>query len=144
MTALSPNEIAFRHWWLAYPLKMAVAEARVAFNEALKLTDVATLIEGAHRLANDPNRDPGYTPYPSKWLHGQRWMDGALPPRKPTPEDAVKREVESIKAREEAQRQNSERIEKETAEAKLHAVPLDPELKAATLAQIQRNLYPDS
>ena len=107
---LDPQEIAFRHWWLAYPLKIAVAEARLAFAQALNLTTAANLIESAHRFAQDPNRDPHFTPYPARWLANQRWFDGPLPPRKLSPEEITDRDLARSKVKEEAERLRSAEI----------------------------------
>ncbi len=141
MTTLDPREIAFRHFWDRYPLKLAIAESRVAFANALKITDAATIIMGAQRFAQDPNRSPEYTPYPAKWLNGQRWLDGSLPPRTFSPQESAQVDKERAKVANERERAKSDQIAKEFAEAKARAVPLDPILKKSTLDLIQRNLY---
>ena len=141
LTTLDPREIAFRHFWNNYPLKLAIAEARVAFAKALKIASAQELIEGAIRFANDPNRDPRYTPYPAKWLFGQRWKDGALPPRTRTPQEQTEYEAIMAKSRDERERVKSEQLAREFEEAKARAVPLRADLKAETLDTIQRNLY---
>ena len=126
---LDPREIAFRHFWNRYPHKIAIAEARVAFAQALKIAKAEDIIIGAQRFADDPNRDATYTPYPSKWLAGQRWMDGALPPRKFSPEELAEKEVAKAKAKEEAERKRSIEIGLEMEEARKRAVPMTQEAK---------------
>lgn len=126
---LDPGEIAFRHFWNRYPRKIAIAEARVAFAHALTLARAEDIIIGAQRFADDPNRTETYTPYPAKWLNGQRWMDGALPPRTLSPEELAQREIQRAKDKDEAERLRSEAIGREMEEARKRAVPMTEEAK---------------
>ena len=138
---LDPREIAFRQFWSHYPLRMAIAEARVAFANALKTTSAQELIEGAQRFAQDPNRQPEYTPYPAKWLNGQRWLDGALPPRTLSPQESAQLDKERARVQNEREIARSQAISDEFKAAKARAVPLSPTLKAEILDTIARNLY---
>lgn len=127
--ALDPTEIAFRHFWLAYPFKIAVAEARVAFKQALKLTTAQNLIESAHRFAKDANRDSAFTPYPARWLAQQRWFDGPLPPRKLSPEElAEKAALEAIR-RNDLERERSIALGLELEEMRARAVPMPEDMR---------------
>ena len=139
---LDPREIAFRHFWNAYPFKIAVADARVAFSQALKIASAQELIEGAARFANDPNRVVQFTPYPKKWLDGQRWMDSALPPRTLSPQESAQLDKERAKVQNEREIARSQAISDEFEAAKARAIPLSPTLKAEILDKIARNLYP--
>ena len=126
---LDPREIAFRHFWNRYPHKIAIAEARVAFAQALKIAKAEDIIIGAQRFAEDPNRDATYTPYPSKWLNGQRWMDGPLPPRKLTPEELAEKAALEVIRRNDLERERSIAIGLEMEEARRRAVPMPEDLR---------------
>ena len=141
---LDPREIAFRQFWAAYPRRVAVAEARVAFARAIQSTPVADIIEGAGRFARDKNRTDTYTPFPAKWLDRCGWEEGPLPPRTYTPQEQIEREIMLNQDRDKRERLKSEQIAREFEEAKARAVPLDPDLKKSTLDIIQRNLYPET
>ena len=126
---LDPREIAFRHFWNRYPHKIAIAEARVAFAQALKIAKAEDIIIGAQRFAEDPNRDSTYTPYPSKWLNGQRWLDGPLPPRKLTPEELAEKAALEVIRRNDLERERSIAIGLEMEEARRRAVPMPEDLR---------------
>lgn len=72
---------SFDQFWQTYPRKAAKGAAAKAFANALRLADAETIIAGAKRYAEDPNRDPAYTAHASTWLRAQRWDDEPLPPR---------------------------------------------------------------
>lgn len=126
---LDPREIAFRHFWNRFPNKIAIAEARVAFAQALKIAKAEDIIIGAQRFAEDPNRDPTYTPYPSNWLRQQRWQDGPLPPRKLTPEELAQKAALDVIKRNDLERERSLAIGKEMEEARRRAVPMPEDLR---------------
>jgi len=71
----------FAEFWNAYPRKEAKQAALKAWPKAVKLTSRTTLIEGALRLAQDPNREDEFTPLPASWLNAGRWEDDPLPTR---------------------------------------------------------------
>jgi len=79
----APRLSAFDRWWRAYPAKRAKPDALRAWPTALKAAggDAERLIAAAERYRDDPNREPKFTPYPAKWLKGERWDDEPLPPR---------------------------------------------------------------
>lgn len=101
----------------------------MAFQKALEVTTAQALIEGAHRFARDPNRQLEFTPYPAKWLHQQRWMDGPLPPRKLTPKEVEEAEQTKAKEREILQREQGLVLAKQMEQARNDAVPMPEEVK---------------
>lgn len=72
----------FDDFWSAYPRKAAKGAAVKAWSAALKVADARTIIEGAIRYGNDPNRDPAFTAHPASWLNSQRWLDEPLPAKR--------------------------------------------------------------
>lgn len=127
--ALDPREIAFRQFFANYPRKIAVAEARLAFANAIKSFPVADIIEGARRYATDPNRDPTWTPYPAKWVNQNGWLDLPLPPRKLTPEELAEKAALEVIRRNDLERERSIAIGKEMEEARRRAVPMPEDLR---------------
>ena len=75
------NADAFECWYLQYPRKVGRGQAERAFKTAIEKTDLQTLIDGAVRYRNDPNRKDEFTKHPSTWLNGQCWLDEPLPER---------------------------------------------------------------
>lgn len=71
----------FDEFWSIYPRKVSKPDARRAWAAALKRTDADTVIDGARRYADDPNRDPSYTKHPGTWLRNECWNDDPLPAR---------------------------------------------------------------
>jgi hypothetical protein len=71
----------FDEFWSAFPRHVAKGAARKAWKSALRLADADTLIAGAERYAQDPNRDPAFTCHASTWLRAERWEDEPLPAR---------------------------------------------------------------
>lgn len=97
----------FEEFWAVYPRKAAKPQGRKAYLVALKRTDHQTIVDGARRYADDPNRDPGYTKHPATWLNGDCWGDDPLPQRGGTravdPQaEILKREMEKAIAAEAA------------------------------------------
>lgn len=76
-------EAAFDAWWKLYPRKVGRIKAREKWMKALTLPGVTveTLMTAVKAYAEDPQRDPQYTPHPATWLHQGRWSDG--PPERP-------------------------------------------------------------
>jgi hypothetical protein len=73
--------LQFEEFWAAFPRgrKQDKGGALVTFRKVVtgKHTHKAsavTLIEGAKRFATT-NPDPKFTPMPTTWLNGGRWMD---------------------------------------------------------------------
>jgi len=79
--AASPDP-AFDEFRAAYPRKAGKALARRAWDKALRRAEVAAIIDGARRYAEDPNREPEFTAHPATWLNQDRWLDDPLPARR--------------------------------------------------------------
>ena len=77
----NPSDSEFNLFWAIYPRKEAKGAARTAFIKACKKTSVESIIEGAKRFAQDPNRQPEFTAHASTWLNQERWSDTPLPSR---------------------------------------------------------------
>lgn len=88
---LSSDDRGFSAFWAAYPRKEAKQAARIEWVRLMDdfIADEETIIIGANRLANDPNREPKFTPLPAKWLREQRWEDDPLPPRQQSKQTRV-------------------------------------------------------
>lgn len=72
----------FEQFWKIYPrTRDGKFEASKAFAKALTVTDLETILDGAYRYANDPNRSDAYTKMASTWLNKRCWDDGPLPAR---------------------------------------------------------------
>lgn len=72
----------FEQFWKIYPrTRDGKFEASKAFAKALTVTDLETILNGAYRYANDPNRSDAYTKMASTWLNKRCWDDGPLPAR---------------------------------------------------------------
>jgi len=92
-TELEPENIephkamseSFNQFWEAYPKKVQKGDARKAFAKAVNLLgDAQQIIEGAERMAADPNLPPKqFIPYPASWLNGEGWEDEPFAPRDP-------------------------------------------------------------
>ena len=78
-----PPADGFELFWTAYPRKVAKAAALKAWPRAVKAAggNVAPIVAGAWRLADDPNREEAFTPHPATWLNAERWNDPPLPDR---------------------------------------------------------------
>jgi Helix-turn-helix domain len=87
-TSSHPNSARFDEFWDVYPIHRDRKAARVAWDKAIKRADPDTIIAGAMRYRDDPNRDPAKTKYAQGWLNGDRWQDDPLPsPRNQAPRD---------------------------------------------------------
>lgn len=80
-TPASERVTRFDEFWSAYPRKVGKQKARGKYAAAVKRTgDEQTVIDGAHRLANDPNLpEPKFIPHPTTWLERDGWEDEPLP-----------------------------------------------------------------
>ena len=68
----------FDEFWNVYPKR---ADRRLAFKsfvKALKRADLETIVSGAERYRDDPNRKPEFTKNPSTWLNADAWENEAL------------------------------------------------------------------
>lgn len=72
---------SFARFWRAYPRRVGKRAARAEWDRATRQADPETIITGAQRYADDPNREPAYTAHPSTWLRAGRWDDEPLPAR---------------------------------------------------------------
>lgn len=77
----------FAQFWKIYPIKRDKKRAYSAFLKALLRTSLETIIAGAERHRDDPNREDTFTKYAEGWLNGDGWDDEPLPPRKMTGSD---------------------------------------------------------
>ena len=83
----------FDEFWAAYPRRVgknsairAYAVARERF-DGLASDYESAVVEGALRLAGDPNLPPiQFVPYPTTWLNRDGWCDDPYPPRELTQE----------------------------------------------------------
>lgn len=115
----------FEEFWKSYPRKAGKQSALKAFEKALKLASVESIIEGARRYAADPNRKEAYTAHAATWLNGGRWDDEPLPERELTAEEKAERD----RIKREAQRAaeiESARKQREEAERQREAIRLNP------------------
>lgn len=75
------DDPTFDLFWQIYPRREGKAAARTAWVKALRKTDISTIMAGAERYRDDPNREAAYTAHAATWLNGERWTDEPLPPR---------------------------------------------------------------
>lgn len=76
----------FDTFYDTYPRKAKRGDAQKAWGQALdRSIDPQLMLDGAHRLANDPNLPTGddrkYIPYPASWIRADGWLDEPLPAR---------------------------------------------------------------
>ena len=117
----------FDEFWKVYPLKRDKNVARRAFVKALKEAELATIVEGARRYADDPNRSEAFTKYPATWLNAGSWSDGLLPEREKTPEEKLALQQAQAARRRDADLEASRRLRAEMAEAQRRAEENPPE-----------------
>lgn len=97
-------ERLFAEFWSVYPRKVGKGAALKAFVKAASAADAYLIVEGAVKLATDPNLPPvQFVPHAATWLNREGWLDDPYPVRVLSPEER--------KAKEEAER--LERIERE-------------------------------
>lgn len=78
-TTAAPD--GFAEFWEVWPRKEDKKKAGAAYAKALKRSDADTILAGAKRYRDDPNRLAQYTKLPTTWLNGDCWDDAPLPPR---------------------------------------------------------------
>ena len=72
----------FEVFWQVYPRKVGKKAAKTKYAAACKRADEQQVIDGAERLAADPNLpEERFIPHPTTWLERDGWEDGPLPPR---------------------------------------------------------------
>jgi len=79
ITKQTAADAAFIEFWTIYPRRAQKAKARKAFSDALKKVPRETILTGAARYRDDPNRKPQYTAHPASWLNAERWDDDPEP-----------------------------------------------------------------
>ena len=79
------SDSQFEEFWNHYPKKVDKGAALRAFRKAAKTEDVALIINGAERYAEDPNLpEKQFIKNPATWLNAEAWNNGPLPARKKT------------------------------------------------------------
>ncbi len=73
------RESLFDRFWDAYPRHVAREGALKAWTKAALKADTETIIAGAERYRDDPNREAQYTKHPATWLNAGCWEDDPLP-----------------------------------------------------------------
>lgn len=71
----------FEQWWAVYPKKDDKRKALEVWRRVVREVPNDTLVEGAIRYRDDPNRVDGYTKLATTWLNAGAWENGPLPPR---------------------------------------------------------------
>jgi biotin operon repressor len=80
----------FEEFWESYPKKVDKGAALRAFRKAAKTQDLALVIEGAKRYAEDPNLpEKQFIKNPATWLNAEAWNNEPLPKRKTTDSKAL-------------------------------------------------------
>lgn len=86
----------FEEFWEIYPRKVGKDRARTSYLAATRRTDEQVVIDGALRLAQDPNLpESQFIPHPTTWLNRGGWQDEPLPSRsvrdhRPTADDRAR------------------------------------------------------
>jgi hypothetical protein len=132
----------FGLFWNAYPRKVSVVSARESWKVAITKVNPKVILDAVQAYAADPNRDPTFTPSPARWLDEERWSDDPLPPRKLSPDELRKAELEKARLRDEAERKKALELDLEAQRAREQAVPIPDEVKKRLLEQWSRNVYP--
>jgi len=84
------SDSLFEEFWNHYPKKVDKGAALRAFRKAAKTEDLALVIEGSKRYAEDPNLpEKQYIKNPATWLNAEAWNNGPLPKRKITDSKAL-------------------------------------------------------
>lgn len=72
----------FEAFWAAYPRRVGKGKARLAFERATTREEASAIVDGARRLAGDPNLPAAqYVPHPTTWLNRDGWGDDPYPAR---------------------------------------------------------------
>lgn len=87
ITTPTVEKSTFDVFYDIYPRKAKRGDAEKAWGQALERgIHPQTIIDGARRLANDPNLPTGddrkFIPYPATWIRADGWDDEPLPPRR--------------------------------------------------------------
>lgn len=71
----------FEAFWKVYPRRQGKRKAAAAFKRAKQRAPLETIMAGAARYRDDPNRVDRFTKHAEGWLNGDGWEDDPLPPR---------------------------------------------------------------
>lgn len=75
------SEHDFNEFWSVYPKRADKPAAMRAFEKAMKRVSLETLLDGARRYRDDPNRDAAFTKNPGTWLNADAWDNPPEPAR---------------------------------------------------------------
>lgn len=76
-----PTGPTFDDFWNTYPRHDDKPAARRAWAKAAKTTNPQTILDGATRYRDDPNRIDQFTKHPGTWLNAEAWNNDPLPTR---------------------------------------------------------------
>lgn len=93
---------AFDQFWAIYPRKVGKRVALNAFARAVSRASPTAIVDGAQRLAEDPNLpESRFIPHPTTWLNRDGWDDDPLPPlngHKPTKHASIRALADKLEA----------------------------------------------
>jgi hypothetical protein len=72
-------ESPFTQFWMIYPKKYDKPLAIRSLDKALKRETIETILAGATRYRDDPNREDKFTKNPSTWLNADAWENPPEP-----------------------------------------------------------------
>lgn len=101
----------FEDFWAVYPRRQKKGDALRTWQRAKKRATPSTILAGAQRLRDDPNRVDQFTPLAATWLNGDGWEDEPLPPRHASGGNVVNFEAQKINANNELTRKYMEGVE---------------------------------
>lgn len=68
--------MSFETFWKAYPRRVAKAEARKAYDKAMKTVSHQTIMDGVQRYAvYTQSTDHRFIKHPASWLRAECWED---------------------------------------------------------------------
>jgi hypothetical protein len=67
----------FDEFWLAYPRKVGIGDARKAWKSTASVRPDVSVVVAAVEAAKAGWLDPKFIPYPASWLRAHRWADNA-------------------------------------------------------------------
>ncbi len=78
-----PSHPSFDLFWEAYPNKQAKFTAKRAFEKAIRLTDIQTMLKAIEEQKQSDQWQRGFVPHPATWLNGGQWMNTSTPTTAP-------------------------------------------------------------
>jgi len=116
------GEDEFESFWEIYPKKVDKFNAKKAFVKAVKDNGLEDILNGARRLANDPNLPPRqFIPYPASWLRAGGWSNEPYAPRERSKEELADLEMEKARVARERELQRSRELAEEMRLARENA-----------------------